>query len=629
MSTPRRRSPLPPILLVLVPLSLLQTFWGLLPLPGTDPARVINGVLVLPPGGLIKTIVTAVAWTWALSAAVAALGKVDRPLRRTLPVLRTVSGALAAAVATVLVAFLLMGLVLPAGGVVVAVVAAVLALPVGLLLVRYALVLPIAVFEDTRGMAAYRAASAAVRGKVWSLGILLLLGVAAPAQILGWVFRRPEDFVSGPVAGIGVWLLRDMTLVAVAALQAWTLMVAYRHLPGRSVLADAAAPAQESANRAGGIALALGVAAVLVPTALAGGVVASEKSPALFVQAPARPHHLMAVGWPAGRHPVIVGQQAIEDCLDDRCGSFRRTTLSVLMYEPLGGVAFGPDGSVFALGQHELEHCDAQRVCRRREGSLPALQGSGAGAIALSPTGEILIASATEVAAAESVERTATDSGGRVELKLVRCRDVFCEKPTITSFGLVDGSLEEGEDSWLRRRLAVGTDDGDRPVIAFRSPSNGTVSVGWCTTADCQRADVAAVAGPRTPGMPTNEELALLDFDGAFDCLRQDGCTSADPLAVIHRPAGGRYALAVEPSRTEGFHVYVGRRPPTPRRLVLRICRDVSCREPRQIPLVDLPPLVSTWPDRPAHERWLLAVGPDGRMVATDGFGNQIVVLQP
>ncbi|WP_319463632.1 hypothetical protein, partial [Micromonospora sp. RTP1Z1] len=540
MPTPFRRSVLHPILLVLVPLSLLQTIWRLLPFPGTDPARVINGVLVLPPADAMEVLVVAVAWTWAVTAGVLALRSSDRPLREALRPLPTVCAALLAAIAVVLVAFLLVGLVLPVATDAIWVVVALVALPVGATLVPLALVPPIAVFEGVRGREAFRTAFAAVRTHVVSLAILLLFGVAAPAQLLGWLFRRPEDLVDGRLAGVVVWLLRDAALVGVAALQASTLVAAYQNLPEPRLPAAVPLPAGNDGGEAGGdgpgrttwgriqgYAVLLGLAALLLPTALAGGLVASERLPQLTVRSMPRPHQMIAVGWPDGRGPVLVGQQAIEDCLDDQCRTRRRTELSVLMYEPLGGAAFAPDGSVFALGQHGLEQCDARRVCRRSPGAPSALRGTGAGAIALAPTGEILIASGTEVGPRGD---GVPDEARHVELKLVRCADVLCANPKVTSFGIVRGSLHEREGSWRPRRLTVGTDGAGRPVVAFRSPSEGTVSVGWCMSAHCERADLAAVDGPRRPGMPTGAELALLDFDDMFDCPGWDRCTAVGPV---------------------------------------------------------------------------------------------------
>ncbi|MEU2612517.1 hypothetical protein ABZ570_13200 [Micromonospora sp. NPDC007271] len=629
MPTPPRRRALLQILLVLVPLLLVQMFWGLLPLPWADPARVVNGMLVLPATG-VDALVMVAAWAWAVTAGIAAMAGVDRPLLRALRALPTVGAALLAAVMALLAAVLLLGLVLPAVEEGIWVVIALLALPVGAFLVRLALVLPVGLLEGRRGRLAFRTASADVRGRAVGLGILLLVGFMAPALLHSWAFARPEEHVSSHLQGALVWLLRDASLVVVTALQAATLLAAYRRLPGRllrPLAIPGAGPAEAVPNRLSRrlrrLTASLGLAAVLLPSLLAGGVVAADRLPEVTVHTPALPHRMIAVGWPAGRGPILVGQQSIEDCLDDGCRTRRRTELSVTMYEPYGGVAFGADGAVFALGQYQLEQCDAQRVCRRRPGDLPGMRNSGAAAIALAPSGDILIATATEIRPAKGA-----GEAGQVELKLLRCTDVFCATPRITSLGTAPGSLKEQVNSWRRRWIAVGTDVAGRPVVVFRSPSRGTVSVGWCVTPDCAAGDLAELGDPRRPGMPTVEELALLDFDDMFDCARLPDCTGDEPIVVVHPPHGGLYGLTVAPGRPAGFHVRIGSPAPPARRLTLRVCADTGCHGPRLIPLVELVTLYSNVPGRQSNEYWLMAVDPGGRMVATDLYGNQLVITE-
>ncbi|MFE9689033.1 hypothetical protein [Micromonospora sp. NPDC005806] len=368
MPTPPRRAALTTLVLVLVPWSLLQVLGGLLPLPGVDPARVVNGMLV-PPVGVVGALVEPVVWAWAVTAAVSAMAQRDRPVRRALRALPTVCAALLAGAGTVLVAFLVLGLVLPAAGESVWVVAVLLALPVAAFLVRFALVLPIAVLDERRGREAFRTAFAGVRGQAVGFAVFLLLGVAAPALLYGWAFARPEEHVTGHVQGVLAWLLRDATLVAVVALQASALLVAHRNMSRPTLLPapgpEARAPASgRRTQRLGRLTVPLGLAAVLLPAGLVGGVLAAERLPEVTVHTSDLPHRMIAVGWPTERGPILVGQSWFDDCLDDQCRNRRRTDLSVTMYEPYGGAAFGADGSVYALGQHELEQCDAQRICR-------------------------------------------------------------------------------------------------------------------------------------------------------------------------------------------------------------------------------------------------------------------------
>ncbi|MET8832616.1 hypothetical protein ABZV78_01675 [Micromonospora sp. NPDC004540] len=625
MPIPRRSAALTTLVLVLVPWSLLRVVCGLLPLPGVDPARVVNGMFV-PPAGVVGALVEPAVWAWAVTAAIAATAPVDRPLRRAFRALPTVGAALLAGAGTLLVALLLLGTVLLAGGGLVWVVAALVALPVAALLVRFALVLPIAVLDGLRGRAAFRASFVGVRGNALGLGVAFLFGVAAPALLYGWAFARPEEKVTDPLLGVLAWLLRDATLIAVVALQAQTLLVAHRNLPGRSLLPaldpeEPAPAADRLTRRLGRLTVPLGLAAVLLPTGLVGGVVAAEGLPEVTVNTSDRLHRMIAVGWPAGCGPILVGQSWFDDCLDDSCRTRRRTDLSVTMYEPFGGAAFGADGSVYALGQHALEQCNAQRICRRGKGALEVLRETGAAAITLTPAGEILLASATEVPPAAP---TPSDAG-HVELKLIHCPDVFCATPRVTSLGRVNGSLRDRDGS-RPTRLVVRVDASGRPVVALRSPSTGAVSVGWCATLDCAQPEVAPIDGPRRPGMPTPEELALLDVGDVLDCRAGHGCGGSDPLATVHRAEGGVWDVVAEPVHPDGLYVRLGSGP-WPDRAVLRVCTDPACREAREVPLVEIPPVQTWWSDRPARERWLMAVHGDGRVVATDPYGLHVVVV--
>ncbi|MFC4020749.1 hypothetical protein ACFOW4_22785 [Micromonospora sp. GCM10011542] len=625
MPIPHRRLALTTLVLVLVPWSLLRVLAGLLPLPGVDPERVVNGMLV-PPAGVVGALLEPVVWAWAVTAAVAAMAPLDRPLRRAFRALPTVCAALLAGVGTLLVAFLLLGMVLPAAEELVWVVAALLALPVAALLVRFALVLPIAVLDGRRGREAFRASFVGVRGNALGLGVALLFGVAAPALLHGWAFARLEEQVTDHLLGVLAWLLRDATLVAVVALQASTLLVAHRNLAGRSLPSapspEEPAPAADGlTRRLGRLTVPLGLAAVLLPAGLVGGVVAAERLPEVTVNTSDRAHRMIAVGWPAGRGPILVGQSWFDDCLDDTCRTRRRTDLSVMMYEPYGGAAFGADGSVYALGQHELEQCDVQRICRRGEGGLAVLRGTQAAAITLAPAGEILLASAMEIKPAAPTP----DHARHVELKLIRCPDVFCVNPRVASLGLVAGSLSDRDGS-RPTRLVVRIDENGRPVVVFRSPSTGAVSVGWCATLACARPEIAPLEGPGPLGMPTPEDLALLDLGDVLDCRTGHGCDDVQPLATVHRPRGGVWDVVVEPVRPEGLYLRVGS-DPWPGRATLRICADRSCREPEGIPLVEVPPVQTVWSDRPARERWLMAVDGDDRMVVTDPYGQRVVVV--
>ncbi|WP_319459128.1 hypothetical protein, partial [Micromonospora sp. RTP1Z1] len=100
-------------------------------------------------------------------------------------------------------------------------------------------------------------------------------------------------------------------------------------------------------------------------------------------------------------------------------------------------------------------------------------------------------------------------------------------------------------------------------------------------------------------------------------------------MIAVGGPDGGMYGLTIEPKSSQGIHVSVGSSDPPLGRLVLRICATATCHQPVAVPLVDIPRTYSNWPGRQANEHWLTAVNSDGRMVATDLFGNQLVVVEP
>lgn len=620
MSITRRRSLLATLLLVLVPLLLLQTLWRLLPLTGTDPARVINGMLVLAPAGWVETLVVAVAWTWAVTAGVAALAGANRPLREALRRLPTVGGALFAAVAAVLVAFGLVGLVLPAAAELVWVVVALLAVPVAALLVRLALVLPLAVFEDLRGMAAFRAASAGVRQHVVSTAVLLLLGVLGPAALTGWAWEQAGPLVDGRLPGLALWLARDVVLVLLASLQAGTFVVAYRNLPQpRLAVLPSALGAEGRVPRPA--RLVLGLLAMLLPTLLTGGVVAARHLPELSVRSRTHYGQLVALGWPAGSHPVVLTQSAIHDCLDDECRATRRTQLPFSLAGSEAAV-IAPDGSVYALTADRLAYCDPQRTCRSARGPLniPILDGEVA--IALDRDGQVLIAIATPRSRSE--QRVGGMRQEDSEVRLIRCRDIQCTAPDITRFGVVQGGFAEMSSTYYRR-LLVGVDRTGRPVVAYRPRGGSMVWVGRCDTPGCATGQLALMAEAE-PGLPTEEDLASLHFDRLVHPC--DRCTNA-VSATVDRPGGGVYAVAITYGRP-GVRVQIGERTPPPRRAVLWSCADYRCWSPREVPLIEAPEWSSNIPGPSPGDAFLLAANPDGRViVARRESADLIVTVRP
>ena len=153
-------------------------------------------------------------------------------------------------------------------------------------------------------MAALPAAFSGVGRHIVRIAILLLVGVLGPAVLTGWAWVEAGSLVTGSLPGLGLWLVRDLVLVLLAALQAGTFVLAYRNLAQpRPVLAPSAVG--DRVRPTGWAALVLGLVALLLPTLLAGAGVATRRLPELSVQ-PAQYGSLAALAWPAGRHPVLV-----------------------------------------------------------------------------------------------------------------------------------------------------------------------------------------------------------------------------------------------------------------------------------------------------------------------------------
>ncbi|MFI7280090.1 hypothetical protein ACIBOV_07470 [Micromonospora chersina] len=642
MPHPPRRAALPPILLVLVPMLLLQMLWRLLPVPEADPPRLVNGMLVLPPAGWPETLVVAVTWSGAVTAGVASLAGLDHPLRRALRALPTVCLALGAAVAVVIAGLSVVALVLPAGMLLFGSMAALVAVPVVLCLVRLALVPPLAVLTGLRGTAAVAAASFSVGRHVVGAALLLLLGVAAPAQLLGWVFRRPEDLVTSHLEGVLVWVLRDAALVAVAVLQAWTLLAAYRRFragaldradlttPGLSDRAPAR-PAFRWHRHVARIAMPVGLAAVLLPGATAGALAGGAELTEVSVQPWSHSGRLIALGWPAGRPPVLVGQSTVHDCLDDRCERSHPTELGLTVFAP-SGAAVAPDGAVWALSQHRLERCDPARVCQRSDGIVEALRDSRWEALTPAPDGGVLIATATPVPQSAADAPTVAVGRTSFELRLLRCGDARCDRPESVVLGRVPDSVGDRADQ-MDGEISVRLGADGRPVVAFHSPGQFGEWLAWCASGGCDSGQVALHGlqeHPQPAGMPSDEELALLHFGDMFHCLRPGGCGSTEPVPTTGRPGGGMYGLAAGWPASDAFQIQVGAPAPQPGRLYLWICPDAFCRrQPRKIPLVPLPYESTIRVGRLPGGPWLLAASPDGRVVAAPTFPEQVVTVRP
>ncbi|GAB4055396.1 hypothetical protein [Catellatospora paridis] len=610
----------------LVPLFLLRTGWHL---ATDDKTRIVDANLTFGGDDPVLVLVTVVWWTWAVLAAIAAVAGRPEPMRRALRSLPVALAALLGALLVFVVGFLAFGLVIPGGLVVGGLALLIVIIVLAPVIARLAVTGPVAVLAQARGLAAFSQASGLVRGQVPVTTVITVFGVVAPVPAIGWLIEntRPAGFVPGVLH----WLATDAALVVVAAVQARSLLAAYQDcLPGPGPVATT--PSAGPSPR-----LLAGAGAMLAMSGLlAGGTVALDRLPQVTTLTPSDMNqHLIKVGWPAGRHPIFIGQHFVNDCLDEQCSDVKTTDLSVTMFDPTGSAAIAADGAVFALGQKQLEHCDAQRRCRHTDGLLEILADSDADAVALSAEGDLLIATATAVG--ERAKAT------QVELGLVHCRDVLCADSRTTRLGVVQAGMKHS-GGWRQQVVALALDSAGRPVVALRSyhagardgwpamagftetPPAGPPGELWvarCDTADCRHARVDQ------PSADDIDDLALLQFDAMLGCLRSD-CGPDVPVATIARPQGGAYAVLVEPRERDGFWIRVGERSDEIQATLL-VCADATCRQARRIPL-EFGQLGSSNLPRPLpSEIWIMAVNPDGRVLLTRPRHNptDIHVVQP
>ncbi|GHJ47036.1 hypothetical protein Cs7R123_43780 [Catellatospora sp. TT07R-123] len=595
----------------LVPLFVVRTVWHL---AADDQLRVVNATLVFGGDDAILTCLTAVWWTWAVLAAVAVLGCRPDPLRQAWRALPVAVTALVGSVLSFAAGFLALGTAIPGGAVAVGVVAAIVLVVLIPVVARLSVAGVVAVTTDDRGLSAFSGASRLVRGRALPTAAMVAFGVVAPAFAAAWAAEatRPSTFGLGTLH----WLATDLAFVGVAAIQAGALHAAYRNRLPAPDAADAAAPGWATASRrlvtaAGGL--------LALSTLLAAGSVRAHRLPEVSTLTGPDLTARIAMAWPAGRHPMLIGQGGIQDCLDELCSSFTNTALGILMYHPSGSAAVAPDGSVFALGRDVLAYCDAQRHCRHTTGMYETLSHSAAEAVALSVDGELLIATATPLGSREEATQ--------VELGLIHCRDVLCADARTTKLGVVSASMKPA-DGWRQQMIAVGLDHAQRPIVAFRpvsgegrstSPTVGTwfetasavpLATMWvarCDTADCGHAGVAELA----PG--DVEELAALQFDAMLGCLRST-CGVDVPVATVARPQGGVYAIVVGPRPHDGLWLQVGT-PSDEIQATLLVCPDATCAHARRIPIWRGRLGTSNWPMPLPAGIWTMAVNPDGSLL--------------
>lgn len=617
MTLIRRLAALIAICRILAPLLVFQFVWRLV--ANTGDATVVNGVLSPPsgsgPAAWAEALITAPVWAWALMAAVRAYHGDPQPVRTALRRLPAVLGAMVTAVALVVAALLCL-MVFQSGEVLPPVLLGIgIAVITAAFMVRLALVLPIAALSDTNGSGAIGEAFALIRGRALNSGIVIVLGVAVAPLAAKWFITLLREETTGRAVGLALAFVADLTLVAIAMIQATTLFAVHKNLTTESangLPGEGGSGTSAKRTRAAYVAAALSV--LLVPTVLSGVVAGSHRLPEISTGDLER-GMLIAVGWGSGGHPVIVGQQEIIDCLDDRCVQMASTPLSVIMFDPTGGAVVAPDGSVVALGQDELERCDMHRACRSSPGMLDPLARSEAEAIGLGPSGEILIATATRVGEEPSMQ-----------LGLVHCLDELCQQTHTTVLGVVKGFRDQGDrGTWRPRTLGIGVDKNGRVVVAYKAQPADQTWVAWCESSACAQPAIAVHGDPRASSMPTDEELISLRLGRMIECP----FANCDPALWGISPTTDGFATvtseAVEP---DGPHIQIGSPGEGTRRAILLHCPDVTCQGAQRIRLNEYWPGTSNLPDPQLDDIWWIAANPDGRLLLVQDGSPHVIITE-
>lgn len=551
--------------------------------------------------------------------------------------------------------------------------AAVLLVPAGAVLSRVALMVPAAVAGGRAGERPLEAAFAVTRGRVLHTAGPVLLGAVFVPLFVAWlgdgVLARwlagaaPHNRLGWLLASAGQQLLSTLVIVIVTTAQAATLATVYlRRLNelGDPAVADAVVADPGDADQCADLpatptgrrpafprAARATVGAVLLLPAI-GAAAVSAVDP--YHVPSVREHNLrlaglvLAVAWPAGRHPVIVTDFDAYDCPDDECRDPVPRGMRADFAMQSGAVTIGGDGSVVAgiivrpAGQDlvKLERCPASGACRAI-GPVPLPSGGEQPqphlALGVAPDGTLLLATVGDLSGA-------TDAAPSAQLALTGCLDTNCTQTQHTVLGTVPASSNTtvaGTDALsavlgghglptASPSLRLDTDPTGRPVITFRAAAHvwrATCQPGTC--AQPRLVDDQAIPGDRfTPVGGVDDPVLTLTDNGLVRCqltacapptLFPPGLPGENDLVAT---AGGVYVVLGAPGPPPpGLHLTIGPKP-EPRRYTLWHCTDPTCPDPRSITLpVTQSPALQTW----------LAAQPDGRVLLLQNNGATVNAL--
>jgi hypothetical protein len=509
-------------------------------------ARIVDGVLTFDGQSWVVAIAMTLVWAAAVFLGVAVLDGGPRPLRRTLRALPAIGFLVAVIWALAAFAFRLLGSIPPSPAVLLVLAAVIVGIP--------GIVEPVLLRVTAAVVRGIAGPPVDLTGQRWAVGVQLVGGLGLPLFVVDLLANLFHP--TSRLGGIAVTAFTAALLTVCAAIQSVVLLTIYHRLAPATVLTPRTRPPRWIA--------AVGALAILVPAGLTAATAAAADLPNV-TGTPVHAGRVMAIAWPAGRHPVIVGQNRILDCLDDPCTHFTETKLHVIMYEPNGNAVIRTDGTVYAFGQAELEICDPQRHCdwtggAERAALINPLGGyPWAATMALGPDGNPVIATIAN-----------PDQDHNAKVTVHRCHDQFCK----TADASVLDSVRMTEKDGVTMRLAVGA-DGQAVVLIHGT--DGTQQLGE--------------ALPQSAGG--------LSFAG-------DG--------AIERPGGGWYSVETDHSGRSAL-LQAGT-PTALTRSELLVCADRECNQiERHFPIAIGPPMTSNIPGPTPDEIWKIAPGPDGRLV--------------
>ncbi|WP_157631824.1 hypothetical protein [Catelliglobosispora koreensis] len=589
--TPARRLP-SSLALTLALLLLAQTVWQLL--FSADEAAVVNGVLRLGTGGWTGLILTVVGWVFLIVRGLIVLdGKESQPTARALKAMPMAIGAvLASAIALVLgmllIAFLSFGqpMLLLIAGLVILIVTLRLIAP---LLVA----IPVAALEQPQG--ALNRAVTLMRANATSTVTMSFAGLVLPPAAVIWLLNEASAKLDGTVGGFALVLAQTLGCGIVAYLQILTL-----YWMRQQLLPPLPTPARAPHPHSGLRYVPMVVAGLIAPALLATAVSQSGTLPGLQVVTVQRatepmPYQPLAVAWPAGGHPVIVGGEAIYDCQDERCQDIDPTALP----HRASGAAINRDGVVFTVGYGRLQRCTTGlRLCASTQEPLPALRDVRMTDLALSTVNSTLMIP------------TVKEVDDSIELGMVRCTDEVCADPGITVFGKIPASTDRSETrAVLSDYLAVGSARDGRPIVFFRPPSQPQSAwVAWCETIGCVHFGLAEF-GATAAGMPSADDFMPLAQKVPPPC--SSTCDRAHEL-LASAPAGDRFT-ALSLRRTKEPSIHVGEPSAVRSWLALHTCQDATCTERDSTSLLAVLSPEGGFAAHTPPPRWLMAADESGR----------------